>query len=123
MRVLICGDRNWTDKELIRGVLKELKPKPSIVICGGARGADTLAKEVALELGFRVQEFPANWEQYGKAAGPIRNKQMLQEGQPTLVIAFHDNIKASKGTAHMLYISKYHKIKTRLYTTKGLIND
>jgi len=121
MRVLICGDRNWTDKELIRSVLKSLKPKPQIVICGGARGADTLAKEAALELGLKVQEFTADWEKYGKVAGVICNKQMLQEGLPTLVIAFHNNISESKGTAHMLFISKYYKIRTRLYTTKGRV--
>ena len=123
MRVLICGDRNWADKELIKAVIKALKPKPQIVICGGARGADTLAKEAALELGLKVQEFTADWEKYGKAAGCIRNQQMLREGRPTLVIAFHDNIKASKGTAHMLYISRYNKIRTQLYTTKGPVND
>jgi hypothetical protein len=123
MRVLVCGDRNWTDKEVIRSVLKALKPKPELVICGGARGADTLAKEVAIELGLKVVEFPANWALNGKAAGPMRNQKMLVEGQPTFVIAFHDDIKASKGTAHMLFISRYNKIRTQLYTTKGPVND
>jgi hypothetical protein len=120
MRLLICGDRNWKNKELILNVIRAIRPKPKVVICGGASGADTLAKEVALELGIPVKEFMANWAQFGKAAGPMRNKQMLQEGKPTYVIAFHDDIKNSKGTAHMLYISKYYKIRTTLYTTRGI---
>lgn len=121
MRLLICGDRNWTNKQLILDVIGAIRPKPIVVICGGAQGADKLAAEVAIELKIPLQEFMAKWEQLGKAAGPIRNQTMLREGKPTLVIAFHDDIKASKGTAHMLYISKYNKIKTRLYTTKGLV--
>jgi hypothetical protein len=123
MRLLICGDRNWTNKELILDVVRAIRPKPKVIISGGAQGADKLAAEVAIELKIPLQEFLAKWEQFGKAAGPIRNQTMLREGQPTLVIAFHDDIKNSKGTAHMLYIAKYNKIKTRLYTTKGLVND
>ena len=121
MRLLICGDRDWKNKELILNVVREIRPKPKLIICGGAAGADTFAREIAIELKIPYQEFMAKWEQLGRAAGPIRNKQMLQEGKPTLVIAFHNDIASSKGTAHMLYISKYYHIKTRLYTEKGLV--
>jgi hypothetical protein len=66
-------------------------------------GADTYAREAAKYLGIAWEEYPADWTKYGgKKAGPIRNKQMLVEGKPNRVIAFHDNIKKSKGTANML---------------------
>jgi len=72
------------------------------VIEGEARGADTIAREEAERLGFKVLRFPAQWNTYGKAAGPIRNYEMLKQGQPDLIVAFHDDISSSKGTAHML---------------------
>lgn len=58
--------------------------------------------------------FPADWKQYGKAAGPIRNKQMLDEGQPDLVLCFHDDIEKSKGTKNMYELAKARGIKTKL---------
>ena len=49
-----------------------------------------------------VNPFPAQWSKYGRAAGPLRNTQMLSEGNPDIVLAFHDNIKRSRGTRNMI---------------------
>lgn len=114
MRVLVCGDRRWRDKNTILTVLARLSDVDT-VIEGEARGADTLAREVAEEYGISVLAFPANWNKYGRAAGPIRNKQMLDEGKPDLVIAFHNNITESKGTKNMLSQARERGIPTRLY--------
>ena len=99
-RVLVCGDREWTEKALIHRYLAYMHVEA--IIEGEAKGADTLAKEVANELGIEVRPFPARWSQYGRAAGPIRNQQMLDEGKPTLVLAFHNDIHNSKGTKDMI---------------------
>lgn len=104
MRVLVCGDRNWVDKAAVRRELEKF-PKDTVVIEGEARGADTLGREVAEEMGFEVEAYPADWEQYGRAAGPIRNKEMLAQGKPDMVLAFHRCISESKGTAHMMKIA------------------
>ncbi len=96
MKVLVCGDRNWADRKPIRKALLSILPL-DLVIEGGAKGADTLAREVAEELGIIVREFKADWAKYGRAAGPIRNRQMLDE-KPDRVLAFHDNLEESKGT-------------------------
>lgn len=104
MRILVCGDRNWTDKETIRKFLLEYNP--TVVIEGEARGADSLAREVAEEEGIVVEKYPADWNTNGKAAGPIRNQQMLKKGKPDMVLAFHDNLDKSKGTKHMITIAK-----------------
>ena len=97
-KVLICGDRNWLKWEPIRAWLCKLQDWGyDTVVEGEARGADTLAREEAEQLGFTVLKFPANWNQYGRAAGPIRNREMLDQ-HPDLVLAFHGNISASKGT-------------------------
>ncbi len=87
MKVLVCGGRNWTDRAKIEARLKTL-PSDAIVLAGGAKGADTIAAELATERGLNKQVFPADWNKYGKSAGAIRNRQMLNEN-PMLVIAFH----------------------------------
>lgn len=97
MIILVCGDRHWTDREAIRRRLNQL-PKDAIILHGAARGADSIAGEEAKKLGLTVKEFPADWDKYGRAAGPIRNRLMLDE-KPDLVIAFHYDLSKSKGTA------------------------
>jgi hypothetical protein len=101
MKVLVCGDRDWTNKEAIRRELSKFPPG-TVVVHGDCRGADRLAGEVAEELGFRVIPVPADWDTYGDAAGPIRNAKMLRE-HPDIerVLAFHPNLKKSKGTKNM----------------------
>ena len=101
-RLLITGDRNWTDKARIAEILKEFDPEQTILSHGGARGADRLAGEVAREMGMPVMVFHAKWEEHGRAAGPIRNNHMLVTTDPHLVVAFHNDIENSKGTGHMV---------------------
>lgn len=96
MRVLVCGARNWDDMLTIVQRLK-LLPPDTVIVHGGATGADSQADAVGKVLGFKVEPYPADWTKYGKAAGPIRNRQML-DTNPNLVLAFHDNLEASKGT-------------------------
>jgi len=105
MRVLCCGDRNWTSYEIIRRELEKLDDYTTIIE-GCAKGADSISGYIARQLNYPVIDFPANWKKYGRAAGPIRNKQMLDEGKPDLVLAFHTNIKNSKGTKNMINQAK-----------------
>jgi hypothetical protein len=72
------------------------------VIEGEAPGADTMAREWAEDNGVLPEKFPADWDRYGRAAGPIRNKQMLVEGKPDLVLAFSYDLKTSRGTRNMV---------------------
>ena len=105
IRVLVCGDREWTDYEYIVDVLREIRKEYDGIECvieGEARGADRLGRRAAEELGIVVMPFPADWKQYGRAAGPIRNRQMLDEGDPHLVLAFHDDLENSRGTKNMV---------------------
>lgn len=101
MRVLICGDRNWTASEPIATLLS-LCPPDTVVIHGAARGADTIAGRLAAEFGFAVEPYPADWNKYGKAAGPVRNTLMLIKGKPDEVHAFHNDIDKSRGTRDMV---------------------
>lgn len=107
MKALICGDRNWTNIELIRSWIARLQDWGyDTIIEGEARGADSIARNEAEKAGMMVLKFPAQWDKYHKSAGPIRNKQMLDEGKPNLVVAFHSNIQNSKGTKNMIEQAK-----------------
>ena len=88
MRVIVCGDRNWgallhggkqgrsRAYSTMRERLSEL-PKGTVIIEGGARGADSMAKGIGHEEGFLVVEYQANWDHQHRTAGPIRNAAML----------------------------------------------
>ena len=109
MRVLICGDRNWSDLEAIQDYVYSL-PDDAVVIHGGAHGADEIAGNWAAMRGLDVRKFPALWSQYGRAAGPIRNQQMLDEGKPDLVVYFHQELDESRGTKDMVRRARKAKI-------------
>lgn len=112
MRVLVCGGRDYWDKATIRKELAEVKP--TSVIHGAARGADTLAGEVAEAMGVPVEEYPARWNDYGKAAGPIRNQAMLERGKPDLVLAF----PGGNGTADMVQRARKAGVPVRVVPPK-----
>lgn len=104
MRVLVCGGRNFSNQKLLNDVLFSLDEAHHIdvIIEGNARGADRLAGFWARKHKIDNLKFPADWNKHGRAAGPIRNQQMLDEGKPDLVVAF----PGGKGTAHMVKIAK-----------------
>ncbi len=120
MKVLCCGDRNWNNINIIMEHLMKF-PADTIIIEGEARGADTISRMAAEFLGFKVQKFPADWEKYKSLAingrknpaGPIRNRQMLDE-KPDLVLAFHNDIGNSKGTKDCITEAKKRGIEVRL---------
>lgn len=114
MRVLVCGSRGWSDREVIYRELAKL-PSDTTVIHGAARGADTIAGEVAEELGFAVVSCPAQWSQFGRAAGIVRNQQMLSEESPDLVLAFPRDLANSPGTKHMISIARKAGVEVRVF--------
>lgn len=77
-------------------------PTDIVIIEGGAKGVDSVAYDFAVVNYCQIKEYPADWDKYGKAAGFIRNKQMLDEGKPDLVIAF----PGGKGTANMIKLAR-----------------
>jgi len=97
MQVLCCGTRRWNDPILIKRWLEQLQVarSPITILVGDNRekmpkgiiGADFFIAEIGYELDYDVRVFPALWGTHGRAAGPIRNRQMIQR-QPDLVLAF-----------------------------------
>lgn len=104
MRVLVCGGRNYADLDTAHNWLDalHLASPISCVIDGGASGADRLGFEWAHCNGITTQTYKADWTKHGRAAGPIRNQQMIDEGKPDMVVAF----PGGKGTADMIRRAK-----------------
>ena len=104
MKVIVCGGRDYANFEMLSLVMDELHAKTpiSMVIQGGAKGADDLAFRWACRTkNVSITTHHAEWEKHGRAAGPIRNAHMLQDS-PDLVIAF----PGGRGTANMVKQSK-----------------
>lgn len=110
MRILVCGGRDWTDTEAVYRFLDKLLLSEQIdaVIEGDARGVDRIAGFWARRNKIDNLKFRADWSAHGKAAGPIRNQKMLDEGKPDLVVAF----PGGRGTADMVARAKRANIKT-----------
>lgn len=121
MVVLVCGDRKWNHQNIVDRVLRTMSNVSPITLLieGGAPGADTCGRLAASKLHIPCKTYPADWAKYGKAAGPIRNRQMLNEGKPDIVLAFHSNIAKSKGTKDMIKAARNAGILVALYTNTG----
>lgn len=99
IRVLVCGGRDYDDRERVFAVLDKLDKERDIsaVIDGGATGADLFGFAWACSLDKIRHTFKADWATHGKKAGPLRNQRMLDEGKPDVVVVF----PGGKGTADM----------------------
>lgn len=104
LRVLVCGGRTYSDLFQLFAVLDTLDVERGIgtIIHGGARGADSLAGKWADVRGKACRVVFADWEIHGRAAGPKRNQQMIDEHHPDVTVAFPGGI----GTADMVRRSK-----------------
>lgn len=97
-RTIIAGSRNFGNIKLAYDTLAEYKDQIKVVICGEAKGADTIGRQWAEENNIPIRSYPADWQKYGQAAGYVRNKQMGDTAD--MLIAFWDG--TSPGTKHMI---------------------
>ena len=98
MKLIIAGGRNITDYSLVLSALAESQFIPTEIVSGMAPGVDTLAVQYARENNLPLSEFHANWKEFGRSAGPRRNRQMAEYG--TALLAIWDG--ESRGTKNMI---------------------
>lgn len=112
MKVIIAGSRNFNDYDKLKEVCNHLlsRQKTVEIVSGAARGADKLGEKYALEKGYSIKQFPADWEKHGKRAGYLRNEEMAKYGDA--LIAFWDG--ESKGTEHMINLAKKYNLKIKV---------
>jgi hypothetical protein len=113
VRILVCGSRTFEDAQFIWDVFRSQKDSDTVIIEGGACGADNHAQRWAKANKIPFEQYDADWGRYGRGAGPIRNKVMLDEGKPDLVLAFVDKpLDKSRGTADMVKQARAAGVKT-----------
>lgn len=113
--LLIVGSRSITDYALVSSVLKEYCNSETMIVSGGADGADSLAERYADENNLKKVIMKADWNKYGKRAGYIRNAEMhkyISQYENRLCIAFWDG--KSKGTAHSFELAKKYKTPIKI---------
>lgn len=104
MNLAVIGSREFKDMEVMSVHIQSLQP--TTIISGGAKGADTLAKKYALAHGLDIIEYKADWKQFGRAAGIVRNKTIVENAEH--ILAFWDG--KSPGTKSSInYAKKLNK--------------
>lgn len=131
-RILVTGSRHFDphnprNYQLMQQALSTTAKKlyaagatDITVIHGGASGADTLADIIASSLGFNIERYPAQWNLYGKKAGPIRNEEMVARGAD-IVLAFPAAV--SPGTKHCMGVARRAGITVVNVTNGDTIPD
>lgn len=112
-RVIIAGGRDFNDYALLERKMDKLlcNIRDDIeIICGKARGADTLGEQYGKQRGYRIKYFPADWQTFGKSAGYIRNQQMAENADA--LVAFWDG--KSRGTKNMIDIALKFELSVRV---------
>jgi hypothetical protein len=114
--VMVTGARDWDSKNyrIVEAYFEVLAAAgPFVLIEGECRGADLLARQAAEKLGMRVVPVAADWKTLGRAAGPVRNRKMVEmlsqkraAGHPTTVVYFHDNLEKSRGTKNAVNLAR-----------------
>jgi YspA, cpYpsA-related SLOG family len=110
MRVVVCGSRGWEDRTAIAARIGIL-PAKSTIVHGGAKGADEIAARAAVLFGHEVEPHFPDWNMYGKKAGYVRNRRMI-ETAPDLVLAFWDG--DSPGTRQMIGLARRYSIPVEI---------
>lgn len=100
MRVIIAGSRDLQDPHLIVQAILAAQFPISTILHGACRGIDQMAGKLAGAAGLPVEEYPADWATHGKAAGPIRNRQMVERADA--LIAILDKSVCSHGTRDII---------------------
>lgn len=126
MRVLVCGGRKFQDHKKVWDVLNKMHTDTpnqpiSCIITGDAAGADSFAKDWAYINNVDCVVYEAEWKIYGRSAGPVRNRRMLHEGEPDIVIAF----PGGKGTRDMIRVAASRGIPVLAHeeTTKLIVRS
>lgn len=116
-RILVCGSRDYPDKERVYEVLDAYFARVGprlMIISGGATGADSFARQWAVEQQVDHVTLYAKWDLEGKGAGPIRNRRMAKL-RPKLVLAFSKDFDKSRGTSDMIRVAEKNDIKVKKF--------
>lgn len=116
LRIIVAGSRTFNDYDLLESTLSDyLKENNNItIISGAAKGADQLGERFARKYRYNLKYFPAQWDMYGKSAGPIRNRKMAEYAaeERGVLFAFWDG--KSRGTKSMIDLAKKYRLEVHV---------
>ena len=122
MKVIVAGGRDLASDPsrsaylaLVIGKLVLLDAR--LVLSGGCRGGDEIGKGAAVILGIPVRKYDADWNEHGKAAGPIRNEEMAKEADFCILMP------GGKGTESMRKMCRKHGVKCWSVTARAVLED
>jgi hypothetical protein len=119
MRTIISGSRNASYENVVDAInASGFKDEISLIISGTARGADTYGEIYAIENNIKIEVYPADWDTFGKQAGPIRNLQMAKNAEA--LIAVWDG--ESRGTKNMIQTAKLLGLKIFVFNYKSSLD-
>ena len=111
MRVIIAGCRDCNDYDFLCKCVADSGLEIDTVISGRANGVDKLGEKYAAEHNIEVEYYPADWNTHGRAAGPIRNRQMAENADA--LIAIWD--RKSRGTKNMIETAKNKNLSVKIF--------
>lgn len=113
-KIAVVGSRNFSNPALVAQVVQQIAQRhpDAEILSGGARGVDTWAVDAAKAAGLKTTVFPADWDQYGRGAGMIRNSQIVEAADT--ILAFHDGV--SRGTLDTIRKAREAGKKVRVIT-------
>lgn len=115
MKVIVAGSRSITRYSLVARAIVESGFRVTELFSGTAPGVDQLGEVWASSNGIPVRRFPAEWQKYGKRAGPIRNGKMAKEAEA--LVAIWDGV--SRGTTDMIHQAQDAGLRIFIKIEKG----
>jgi len=123
---VVTGSRNWPTGTDIAWDLRRFAPD-EIVHGNCPRGADYFAKTIAMQLGAKETAFDADWKQYGRQAGLIRNQKMIDyvtdKSSDSYVVVFAYRLNDSKGTTDCIKRAKQSKLNVVVKDMVGSVES
>ena len=111
MKLIIAGSRTIQNYNLIKNTINSLNLNIEEIISGTANGVDKLGELYASEYSIKLVKFPADWKNFGKRAGYIRNVEMAKYGDSCII--FWDGV--SNGSKHMIKIAREYNLWLKVY--------
>ncbi len=103
-RILVSGSRDWDDVDVIHhmlGMFKDNSYDITLVHGDCPTGADRIANDFAKASGWKIETHPADWNAFGKYAGPKRNQDMVDAGADVVLAFIKNESRGASGTAKM----------------------
>lgn len=110
MRTIIAGSRTYFDYTELCSIMRDLPWVPSTIVCGCAKGVDTLGEQWGKEHSIPIEYYPADWKTLGRGAGHIRNEIMAKNAEALVALW----VDGSPGTKNMISLSQKYQLTTHI---------